>query len=209
MQAGINPSDACLWRRRGHTLVELLGATAIASLLVMIVAQFYLATNSAISVLYAEATLQMQMTSAQRYILADVRASRLLPNTPAPSDPPYPAGETILDWGPLPTRLILRMSLLDENGEPFTDPTGKVDAIKYNYDPTTRQLTRVVAPYTGVSFRPASSKVVANYLDSVTFAWEPTPGTPDHVHCDFTGSYQGSRGPRYLYQLGFRVRPRT
>src|SRR3989338_3548281 len=163
-------------RPHGHTLVELLCTLPIVGIIGIVVVQFYLASASGIAAIYAQNTLQLQLTRAMHDLLTDIREASDVQTSGSVSTF---SGTYTCDTD----TLCLSWPSVDALGEPVSD------VLVYDFIPSTGRMTRTLSAM-GVT-RTNGQRLEASGLTQAIFTATSTGTAPNRrgsVRCQLQAS---------------------
>ncbi len=194
-------------RARGHTLVELLCTLPIVGIIGIIVVQFYLASASGIAAIYAQNTLQLQLSRVMHDLLTDIREASDVQTTGTVATfmGIYMCGTN--------NTLCLSWPSVDVLGQPIVDASGQLvnDVLVYDFIPATGRMTRILGAVGAGTTRINGQRPEASSLTQVRFTTTLTGTTPNRrgsVRCQLQ-ALQTAHGMTYLQTLVSQARLRN
>lgn len=172
--------------------MELLCTLPIVGIIGIIVVQFYLASANGIAAIYAQNTLQLQLTRVMHDLLIDIREASGV----------QAAGTVVTINGTSYTcdtdTLCLNWPSVNTLDQPVND------VLVYDFIPATKRLTRILSVVGVKPPRTDNQRLEASGLTQVRFTTTPVGS----VRCQL-GASQTERGMMYLQTLASQARLRN
>lgn len=156
---------------KGITLIEILIATTIMAILVLLVGTAYFAHFR----IFSNQSTAMDVTTQNKLALDEITNQVRQSQSVAAGCSACGSDTTGASV------LILQLWPLDAQGNPTDPGTSNYDYIEYKLDQTGTKLTKITHPYSG-STRPAGTQIIASSLNNLQFTYDnPTPASADQI----------------------------